>query len=629
MPQLTIRNRLHYWFDNTMSGITGLFGWLFVASLLLIGLVSLLVVATGIDPEKRGLGAMAWNGLMHTLSTSSISRDQGEWPFLVAMLVLTFGGVILISTTIGVVTTSLKSRLEDLRRGRSVVAEEGHTLILGWSPRVFTILSELAIAHAHLPRHCVAILAEKDKVKMEEEIRAKVGNTGRTRVVCRTGNPIDPADLKIVNPDTARSIIVLASDPKDPDTQVINSILALTHDSHRRKEAFHIAAAIHDPVNLEAARLVGRDEVELLSSDDLIARIAAQTCRESGLSIAFSELLGFDGDEIYFHEEAGLVGRTFGEALLAFEDSALMGIGFRDGRIRLAPPVDTVFREGDRVIAIARDGNAIRLSGLPTVPIEDGAIRRAAPATPAPDRTLILGWNRHALTIIDQLDHYVSPGSLVTVVADTPEAGARLAARQGHWKTLCSTFRQGDTTSRRLLEELDVSSYDHVIVLSYSDALDTQHADARTLITLLHLRTIASRDDYPFSIVSEILDARKRELAEVARADDFIISDRLISLLLLQISENPEVAAVFRDIFDPEGAELHFKRAPDYVAPGEPVTFYTVVESAKRRGEVAVGYRRQADAYDAAKFYGVKLNPPKSEALRFEERDRIIVLAEQ
>ena len=33
-------------------------------------------------------------------------------------------------------------------------------------------------------------------------------------------------------------------------------------------------------------------------------------------------------------------------------------------------------------------------------------------------------------------------------------------------------------------------TYDHVIVLCYSDTLDAQEADARTLITLLHLRDI-------------------------------------------------------------------------------------------------------------------------------------------
>ena len=76
------------------------------------------------------------------------------------------------------------------------------------------------------------------------------------------------------------------------------------------------------------------------------------------------------------------------------------------------------------------------------------------------------------------------------------------------------------------------------MVLCYSDSLDAQRADSRTLITLLHLRDIEERGGRDFSIVSEMLDLRNRALAEVTHADDFIVSDRLVSLLMAQISEN-------------------------------------------------------------------------------------------
>jgi voltage-gated potassium channel Kch len=56
--------------------------------------------------------------------------------------------------------------------------------------------------------------------------------------------------------------------------------------------------------------------------------------------------------------------------------------------------------------------------------------------------------------------------------------------------------------------------------------------DARSLVTLLHLRDIADKQDCDLSIVSEMLDVRNRELAEVSRADDFIVSDKLISLMM-------------------------------------------------------------------------------------------------
>ena len=83
-----------------------------------------------------------------------------------------------------------------------------------------------------------------------------------------------------------------------------------------------------------------------------------------------------------------------------------------------------------------------------------------------------------------------------------------------------------------------------MIVLSYSDELDHEEADSRTL-TLLHLREIADRSSRSFSIVSEMLDDRNRELAEIARGG-FIVSDRLVSLMMCQVAENKEYSAVSR-----------------------------------------------------------------------------------
>jgi hypothetical protein len=36
--------------------------------------------------------------------------------------------------------------------------------------------------------------------------------------------------------------------------------------------------------------------------------------------------MNFGGDEIYFKQEPSLAGKTFGEALLAYEESCLMGL---------------------------------------------------------------------------------------------------------------------------------------------------------------------------------------------------------------------------------------------------------------------------------------------------------------
>lgn len=644
MRQVRLGDRLRYAFDNSMSrGAIALIGYLGIVSLGLIVLAALVVVVLGIRPageaEAPGFVEAVWLSLMRTLDSGTMGGDMG-WGFRLSMLFVTLGGIFIVSALIGVINSGLEDKLTELRKGRSFVLEKDHTLILGWSPKIFTILSELVQANLNRTRPRVVILAEKDKVEMEDEIRDEVGPTGNTRIICRTGSPLNLNDLEIVNPHEARSIVILAPESDDPDSGVIKSILAITNNPNRRPGPYHIVAEISELRNLEVARMVGRDEAQLVVTGDLISRIIVQTSRQSGLSVVYTELLDFGGDEIYFTDEPRLAGRTFGEAILAFEDSCVMGLRFRDGRIALNPPMDTRIEAEDRVIAISEDDDTVRLSDrvgswdgsrddlARRLEIDEAAIHGAQPSSRRPERTLLLGWNERGATIINELDHYVAPGSELTLVAAIEGLAERVAADCEGLKNLALTCREADTTDRRVLDSLAIPTFDQVILLCYSDTLDIQEADARTLITLLHLRDIEQKGGHDFRIVSEMLDVRNRELAEVTQADDFIVSNKLTSLMLAQISENRELTAVFADLFDPDGSEIYLKPAGDYVELGRAVNFYTVAEAARRRGEVAIGYRVQAEAKDASRAYGVVVNPRKSEKVAFAQEDRIIVLSE-
>lgn len=633
MNKVRLGRRLRYNFDNTMARGTGaLILWLFVASIALIALVSAIVVLFGFTPADRenlGFVEVFWMGLMRTLDAGTMGGDEGGWAFLLSMFVVTLGGIFIVSALIGVLTSGIEEKLSELRKGRSIVAEADHTVILGWSPQVFSIVSELVIANESRRKGArIAILAEKDKVEMDDELAARVPDTKNTRVVCRSGNPIDLADLEIVSPHTSRSIIVLAPEEGDPDSYTIKSILAVTNNPNRRAKPYHIVAVIRDPRNLEVARMVGGAEAELVLASDLISRIAVQTCRQSGLSVVHTELLDFDGDEIYFQEEPALAGRSFGDALHAYEKSALMGLRRADGRVLLNPGMDTLVEAGDKAIVIAEDDDAIALSTGAPPAIDEDAIRTTARSAPAPERTLLLGWNSRGPRILTQLDAYVAEGSSALCVADAEAFEAEIDGIAAGLERLAIERRRGDTADRATLDALDATRFDHVIVLSYETAGGAQAADALTLVTLLHLRDIADKKGAELPVVSEMRDMRNRELAEVTRADDFIVSDKLVSLMLSQLSENKELGAVFADLFDPAGSEIYLKPAAEYVALDRPVTFHTVVASARRRSEVAIGYRRKALAKSAADQYGVRVNPAKSEPVTFVEGDKIIVLAE-
>jgi voltage-gated potassium channel Kch len=612
------------------AGPIALIGWLALISTLLIAVAAAVIALFAIVPDggdQLDFGEAMWASLMRTLDAGTMGADSG-WGFRLVMLGVTIGGIFVVSTLIGILSSGIEGKLDELRKGRSKVLERGHTIILNWSPSVFDILSELAIANQSRRRPRVVIMADKDKVEMEDEIAAKARKLGKTKVIVRSGDPTDLYDLSIVNPQASRSIIVLSPEVSDPDSHVIKTVLALVDDPQRRKSPpYRIAAEVREMRNAEIARVVGGSELQLVLADDLIARIMVHSTRQPGLSAVYSELLDFDGSEIYTLEERALQGTSFGDAMMAYDTSTLIGLCDANGKVFLDPPMETLFQPGFKAVLIAEDDSAIKIStGNPNV--DTAAIALPQRIEKPAERTLMLGWNRRGPMIAFELSRYVAPGSLLTIAADTPTLKEEIEALQVYGGNLAVEYAVIDTTHRATLDGLNIPSYDHVLVLGYSDVMEAQPTDTHTLVTLLHLRRIAEQSDLHINVVSEMIDVRNRELAEATRADDFVVSNKLVSLMLAQASENENLSAIFEELLDEEGPEIYMRPVEHYVELDRPINFFTITEACRRRGEVAIGYtrRREGDTYER-NMGGVVVNPKKSEAVSYAAGDKLIVLA--
>jgi voltage-gated potassium channel Kch len=626
MRKITLWDRFRYTFDNLMARgtvmqVIGLALFTIVASIGFALLVWFTGLATEISLFEQFITYLAF-----TLSADPLTGQP--WLMRVITFVIYLITIFVTSILIGLLGSGIEAKIQELRKGRSVVIESDHTVILGWTEAIFPILSELVAANRSRKRAAVVILAKKDKIEMEDEIRDKVGDTGSTRIVCRTGSAMDVNDLALTSLTTSRSILVLGAEGDDSDAAVIKGLLAITQSPDRRKEPYHIVAEIEQRFNLDAASMIGGDEVELVLPGELISRIMAQTSRQPGLSVAYIDLLNFGGDEIYYTQEPALVGKTFGEALFAYEDSAVIGLLDGKGLPKLNPPMDTVIQADDCVIAIAEDDTLIKLSGLSEFNINKSAIMKGRVTKPKAENILILGWNPRGAFIVRELGQSMAANSKIKVLAHVPEAKEQLNALSKELKRVTLELIEGSTTDRETLNSLPYKDFHNIILLSYSGQYDVQKADAMTLVSLLHLRDIKEKSKYPITITSEILDIRNQKLAEVTQADDFVVSDQIISLMLAQISENKHLGPIFEDILDADGSELYIKPITNYIDVTNPINFYTLVEAARQRGEVAIGYRISKQARDAGLSYGVHLNPDKSPAVTFCDQDSLIVVAQ-
>jgi Trk K+ transport system NAD-binding subunit len=621
-----MRARLRYAFDNSMSHGPSALIWYLAAAVLLVVLVfAALILIFGAGPTHNPITAI-YNVLLHTIDTGTQANDTGT-TYEALDLAVTVLGIFIFSAFIGVLANSIDSRLQDLRKGRSAVLEQDHTLILGWSDSIFTILSELSIANESRHKPSVVILADHDKVEMEDAIRTRVPDLRGTKVVCRTGDPM-VGDLERVNHAAARSVIVLAPESEQPDAMVIKTILSLTRGPDRREAPYHIVAEISDARNLQAAQLAGGPETVILDKGLSVSRLIVQTSRQSGVAFVYQDLLDFDGDEIYMRVDERMVGQTYGDALFAYEDCSVIGIRYASGGTTLNPAMDSVIEVGDQLIAIAEDDSILAVAEPVQAVVDESVISLSSPEPGEAEVTLVLGYNRRTATVISELDEYAEPGSRVDVVATTPPDQESFLTEVGPVQNLTVSLRHADTSDRSVLDTLEIPNADRVVVMCDSEELSRQHADARVLITLLHLRDIADKTGADFTIVSEILEEADRELTRVANVDDIILSEQVTSYLLAQISENRDLHEVFDELFQSEGSEIYMRPVHSYVTGDGSVSFATLVEAARQRGETAFGYRVAADANNSDESFGVHVNPTKSRAFGADSADRLIVLAE-
>lgn len=608
---------LRYRFDNALSRgplvVIAYLGLLTLAIILLSGILATLIGLRFGDVDGSFLES-TYQSLLRMLDPGTFSGDEAPSLRTLTLLV-TFVGIILGGSLIGLIANAVDQRVTQLQRGRGSIVESGHSLILGWSGQVPKIISELVIANESEKRACVVVLARGDKTELEEAIREQVPDTRSTRVVVRNGDPALPSDLERVCAGAARSIIAVRDE--EGDASVIKAVLAV-RALDPRHSGCHVVAEIDDAQDALTLRRVSGGRVVTVSSASVVAEVTAQACYQSGLAAVFADLLDFDGDEIYFVAVSQVTGRTYGEAQLSFEASSVIGRLIAGGQVELNPARDTVLVDGDQLILIASDDSAVTFTGFReagTPALAQGAVDDARPV-----RALIVGWSGFGSRVLSELDEFLTPGSSIHVQVDTDLVD--LAEVSGLVLANATLTAAGGSGGPGDLMRLTDEVFDQVIVLGYRDALSASDADAKTLLSLLTLRLMWPSDaPRHVRVVAELLDQRNAVIAAPAGIDDLIISDALASLMMAQLSENADLQPLFEQLFAPDGAVVLMLPA-EHIAPQGTTSFAEIVLATSAQGASAFGYRIEATG-------AVVMNPPKSSSVTFRPGDKIIAIGER
>ena len=622
----SIRDHLSYRMDNSLSkGTVNIILWLTLLLAIIVLTMAFFVWITGSSPEIS-LTEQILSFFRRVLKYPQVTENL---IFNIAIFILFITGLFISGALISTLTTGLSSKLSELREGRSKVIESGHTVILGWSPHVLPIISELIIANKNQRNPAIVILGNIPKQEMITHITRNKNKFYGTRIICRQGDKKSVTDLEGLSLNSSKSIIINQEDQDLSD--IPKTLLAIKQIRRQGTRNLHVTAIIESEEDGELCNIIGGNEVEIIHAKNFLARLEAQTCRQRGLPHVYTELLNFSGDEIYIQEENTLIGINYIDVIKSYHSSAVIGICDRSNKIKLNPPMDSTLEHGDKVIAISEDDDTIILAEDKNFEEFGGIINNNYRDERKTERFLVLGLNDQTPIMLENLDQYVPSGSSVTVISDQGRLDENFGKK---FVNLEIEVKLENFRDRKFLDSISYQDFDGVIIEG-NDKVGVDKADTMTLAILVHLRDIREGSDSNFPIVIELFDGKNYELIDSDRSDDFILSDNVLSAVVAQVSEDKLLGEVFRELFRPDGSEIYLKPAGDYVQFDQTINFFTLIDSAGQKGETAIGYRVDEFANTPSRLvgskemtYGVIINPEKNDTFKLNSHDSVIVLSE-
>ncbi len=294
-----------------------------------------------------------------------------------------------------------------------------------------------------------------------------------------------------------------------------------------------------------------------------------------------------------------------------------------DGKVLLNAQADEICGANCEILSISEDDDTTIPSFLQKFEINEDAIKPSTSKTDSakPERNLVLGWNRFMAPVISELDEYVQKGSKLTIACAHPDADEDLKSLHHDVKNHEIEHVNGDTDSRSFLESLPLGEYDNILILPYNPdkSDDYEDIDASTITTLVYVRDIEQEKKLDLSITTEMLLEESRAVADLGAFGDFVVGDEIIGRIIAQLAEESRLKEVFRILLTVEGNEIYIKPISDFVKTGVNLNGYTLLEAAKRKGELYIGY---------VKGHDIIINPSKLQSTTFSEDDKIIVVAE-
>lgn len=607
---------LRYHFENKITKSSN-----FVLFLLMVSALTALIMVA----FQYSIGVLEQNNFINSWwdsLTSIISIGEGNSletrlvNFLFWCLNVAISG-----TIIAFLTTKVSGFIFNLNKGRSIIIDKDHYVIIGWNPNIFKIFKEIENANLNVIKPTILCFNSMDNVEMRAKIDLEYPDQKKLRILTRTGDCYNISELGIANLQEARSVIVL-DDMLIENYNIETTILAIRKNIP--KFNVPIIAQFADPTNIKILSNIRGNNVIGVHTNSIIASVTSQSIRNKYISMVFMDFLDYDGDEIYFYSSEQFVGLNYMQASLYMDKVTLIGIINNKGEINLNPDKAILISDGDQLVVIAADDliniNIEKNYDVATS-LNEIQINNAIKNDTNKKAILFFGWSELGQEILNKTIPFLDKDCEVSVAYRT-DLVTNLPFIE-HNDTVNISLLPFDKnrqliTSDYLLE----NNFEIILILGYNDCLSEEVADTFTLMQNLHLKSSLheiSIINKP-RIVLQLNDGSKKNLIDIEEDNEFIVSDVLSSLLMTQLADNPKLKIIFDELFSVEGAVIHIHPISEYLD----ITSFTQVKvtdliiSCLSCNETFIGYIENEELF---------LNPQKAAIISNLESVSVVVLS--
>ena len=542
------------------------------AIIILLLIVSIFIIIVFQYPAKRAF----WDSLMQFIDTGNISSVEGSFGLVITFLMVTFIGVCGWGSLIAMINKALQDRINNLSKGNAFIMEKNHAIILGYGEEALTIVEEFIMAKVKT----IIILSEHNVDVIRKRI-SFIKDYKKTNIIIREGTSSRIENIKLLNISKSSSISIINND----DTESLNILLALKKiiSEYELENKINICVLVHEEDTIEIIKSIEDKNfvIHIIYKYEILYKLIAQSIIYTGLSNVYEDLFSNDGNVFYIETDHDFDNHTFEDAALKYLDKGmiLLGITKEDRSQLLIPKHDNILKKENRLVVLSRNNNDDSIKEYPD--IKPNIIKYK-------NNILLICEEKRYDEIIKEISEYMENHNIRMLSYDL------IKSQKNKYKFMLEKLKKEEITKIVLISEDNIT-------------------DVKSINILLIIRQIIRKENLNIAILSLLNSIQKRNLIYSDDVRDFIVSGKLIGMLMAQASLSSNILYIFYGLLSKNVKDIIMSPYSDYFK--EPKTFKEVYLSLLNKKIILIGVKRYND---------VILNP-NNECL-LDNKDEIIII---